>query len=80
MEPSAPIKPVKKSGFAAFQMDDSDEDDHAVDSDEAPIITKAPEPKQKAKKGKKKEEEEENVAATSEGKNNAFFKRGWVIF
>ena len=28
---------VKKSGFAAFQMDDSEEDDHAVDSDEVKI-------------------------------------------
>merc|ERR1711974_307930 len=42
---------VKKSGFAAFQMDNDsdDEDDHAVDSDEAPVITKAPEPKKKTK-------------------------------
>ena len=74
MEPSVPI--VKKSGFAAFQMDDSDEDDHAVDSDEAPIITKAPEPKQKAKKGKKKQEDEENVTETpNEGENKGIFLR-----
>ena len=69
---------VKKSGFAAFQMDDSDENlsDHAGDSDEAPVITKAPEPKKKNKKGKKNDEKNdendgENMteAAPAEGEN-----------
>ena len=61
-------------------MDDSEEDlsnsDHASDSDEAPVITKAPEPKKKNKKGKKNEEkndenDDENMteAAPAEGEN-----------
>ena len=59
-------------------MDDSEEDlsDHAGDSDEAPVITKAPEPKKKNKKGKKNEEKNdendgENMteAAPAEGEN-----------
>ena len=56
-------------------MDDSDED-FANDSDEAPIITKAPEPKKKNKKGKKNDEKDddnndENMteAAPAEGEN-----------
>merc|ERR1712008_333479 len=54
---------VKKSGFAAFQMDDS-EDNQATDSDEeAPVITKAPEPEKKNKKGNKKEEKKSGFAA-----------------
>merc|ERR1712083_484663 len=58
---------IKKTGFAAFHMDECDKDDHVIDSDESPIIAKAP--KQTVKKGKKKQEEgEENVAeATNEG-------------
>ena len=55
-------------------MDDSDENlsDHAGDSDEAPVITKAPEPKKKNKKGKKNDEKnDENMteAAPAEGEN-----------
>merc|ERR1711956_178248 len=54
---------VKKSGFAAFQMDDS-EDNQATDSDEeAPVITKAPEPEKKNKTGNKKEEKKSGFAA-----------------
>ena len=44
----AAIKNLDKNAFS-----NSDEDDNAVHSDEAPVITKAPEPKKKTKKGKK---------------------------
>ena len=65
---------IKKTGFAAFQMDECDKYDHVIDSDESPIIAKAP--KQTVKKGKKKQEEgEENVAeATNEGENKILFE------
>merc|ERR1712122_445176 len=60
------VAPVKKSGFAAFQMDDSEED-HVVDSDEAPVIIKAPEPEpSKDKKKKKKKKKGGNEAKEEE--------------
>ena len=68
-EPTAPTQ-VKKSGFAAFMMDDSDED-HAVDSDEAPVIIKAaPEPKKKNKKKTKTEEPKDEFGDDDDEKEN----------
>ena len=66
-------------------MDDSDEDlSDLGDSDEAPVITKAPEPKKKNKKGKKNDEknnenDDENMteAAPAEGEDY-FFVRYFV--
>ena len=52
MESKTPAK-SQKSGFSALLMGDSDEDP-LVDSDEAPMITKAPEPEKKKDKKKKK--------------------------
>lgn len=64
-EASAPV--VKKSGFSAFLMDDS-EDDHAVDSDEAPVIIKAePEPKQEAENKSKKDKKKKKKKKDNEG-------------
>jgi len=73
MEKSVPV--AKKTGFAAFLMDDnSDEDEDLVDSDEAPVIIKAPspEPKKKGKKDKKSKKTEEVTenAENDEPSNN----------
>ena len=53
---------TKKSGFSALLMDNS-EDDLAVDSDEAPVIIKAPEPEKKKDKKKKKNKKKETTPA-----------------